>query len=74
MSKTKFSKKDQQKIEGFLKNFSGEYPDIRSEIASVLPAYNQLLDMHALSFEEFALQIEAKKQGFDYTDPLFSYD
>ena len=74
MGKTNFSKKDKSRVEHFLDLFSKERPDIRKEIASILPPYNELLEMHALSFEEFALQIEAEERGIDFTDPLFSYD
>lgn len=73
MKNAKLSPRDQARVDTFLTLFSKERTDIRAELASILPAYNELLEMHALSFEEFALQIEAEKQGLDYTDPLFSY-
>lgn len=74
MANTIFSKKEKARVDYFLELFSKERTDIRKEIASVLPAYNELLEMHALTFEQFALQIAAEERGIDYTDPLFSYD
>lgn len=74
MANSNFSKKDKARVEYFLDLFAKERKDIRKEIASVLPSYNELLEMHALTFEQFALQIEAEERGIDFTDPLFSYE
>ncbi len=57
----------------FFRNFAKEEKTIRDEIAQLLPAYNDLLNMHAKSFSEFALQATAEKQGLNYEDPLFDY-
>lgn len=68
------SQKDQARVDSFLSLFAKERTDIRAELSDIIPFFSELLDMHALTFEEFALQLEAEKQGIDYTDPLFSYD
>lgn len=74
MGNNNFSQHDKSRVDYFLELFSKERKDIRKEISALLPSYNELLDMHALSFEEFALQMEAEKRGINYKDPLFSYD
>lgn len=64
----------QQEVLNILELFSKESPEIRDEVASLLPSYNELLNMHALSFSEFALVPIAEEQGLDPADPLFDYN
>lgn len=64
----------QQEVLNILELFSKESPEIRDEVASLLPSYNELLNMHALSFSEFALVPIAEGQGLDPADPLFDYN
>jgi len=71
---TKLSKQSQERVDYFLKLFSKESKEIRSEISSLLPSQNELIDMNARSFREFALMPIAEKQGLSVSDPLFSYD
>ncbi len=63
----------EQKTNSFLMRFAKEDAAVRNDIANILPAYNDLLNMHAMSFSEFALQIAAEEQGLNYKDPLFDY-
>ena len=63
----------ERRINDYLELFSRESPQIREELACTLPAYNTLLSLHAKTFEEFALIFYARRQGIDYTDPLFSF-
>lgn len=67
------AKRTSKRAEKFLVSFSREHKDIRGEIARIIPEYNDLLEMHAVSFEEFALQYVAQQQGLPYEDPLFDY-
>lgn len=53
--------------------FARESPEVRAEIVRVLPAYNALINMHAQTFEQFALQSVARERGINYEDPLFDY-
>lgn len=64
----------QQEVLNILELFPKESPEIRDEVASLLPSYNELLNMHALSFSEFALVPIAEGQGLDPADPLFDYN
>ncbi len=57
----------------FFERFAKEDAATRREIASMLPTYNELLNMRARSFSEFALQIAVEQQGLNYCDPLFDY-
>ena len=66
-------KNNSLRTEKFLELFSRERQDVREAIAHVIPEYCELLGMHAVSFEEFALQEAAIQQGLPYTDPLFDY-
>lgn len=70
MAKT--SNSNQDRVELFLRAFAKEHPDIRAQLAAELPTYNELLDLHALSFEEFALLSVAKAQGCNIAEPFFS--
>ena len=70
MAKT--SNSNQDRVELFLRAFAKEHPDIRAQLAAELPTYNELLDLHALSFEEFALLSVAKEQGCNIAEPFFS--
>ncbi len=63
----------QKRVWEFFDLFADEGQEIRKEISAMLPAYNDLLNMHAKSFEEFALQLSAEEQGIDYTLPLFDF-
>lgn len=74
MRKKKISKYSNDRISAILEAFSAEHPDIRNELASILPAYNELLNMKALSFEQFALLNIAQKRGVDINHPSFSVD
>lgn len=65
--------KIEERVDAFISKFSREGIEVRNVIASTLPAYNQLLNMHARTFEEFALMRVAEEQGLPYTDPLFDY-
>lgn len=69
----KLSKRSLERVEALLQAFSQESKEIRDELVSRLPSYNELLGMHALSFEEFALLPIAKKKGLAVDDLLFSY-
>ncbi len=72
--KNKLSSVDAARVDEYLKVFAKENSAIRQELSSILPAYNELLEMHALSFKEFALLPIAEERGLDVSDPLFSYD
>lgn len=63
----------QQEVLDILKQISKESPEIRNEVASLLPSYNELLNMHARSFAEFALVPFAEEQNLNVADPLFDY-
>lgn len=67
------TKNNSARMEELLHLFSKENPEIRKALAWALPSYNLLLEVHAKSFEEFALLPIARQQGLDYTDPLFSF-
>jgi len=64
---------DSSRVEQFLRLFSKESPEIRQEIASTLPAYNIQLNLHASSFEEFALLPLAREKGMNVEDILFNF-
>ena len=62
-----------ERVETFLKLFSMESPAIREELANSLPSYNILVSLHAKTFEDFSLKRIAKRQGVNFSTPLFSY-
>ncbi len=55
----------------FLQDFAKEAPQIRDDIVKDLPAYNKLLSLNAMSFEDFALQQHAieRKTSYDEDNP-----
>lgn len=56
-----------------LELLSKEHPNVRKEIANTFPSYNSLLNLHAISFEEFALLPLARQKGVNYKDVLFDF-
>lgn len=62
-----------QEVLDILEQISKESPEIRNEVASLFPSYNELLNMHARSFAEFALVPFAEEQNLNVADPLFDY-
>lgn len=56
-----------ERVRDFLEDFSKEALEVRNSIVNALPAYNALLSLNASTFEEFALQWWAEKQGIDDT-------
>ncbi len=62
-----------KRIEELLQLFSEENAEVRDSVARILPSYNTLLSLHAITFEEFSLLPLARKQGLNYKDPLFSF-
>ena len=64
---------DEQRVSEFLELFKSEGKPIRDTVASILPAFNDMLNMCALSFEEFALQSVAIERGIDFRLPGFDY-
>lgn len=62
-----------KRIEELLQLFSEENAEVRNTVARILPSYNTLLSLHAITFEEFSLLPLARKQGLNYKDPLFSF-
>ena len=61
-------------VDLFLDYFKKQRPDVRDELANLIPSYHKLLKMHARTFEELALLPLAKGKGLDYETPLFSFD
>lgn len=68
------SQADSARIDALLELFSMESEAVRNELSSILPAYNDLMRLHAKSFEEFALLAVAKKEGLNTDDPIFSFE
>lgn len=62
-----------KRIVKLLQLFSEENAEVRDSIARILPSYNTLLSLHAITFEEFSLLPLARKRGLNYKDPLFSF-
>ena len=60
----------ESQVNWFLDNFKQQRPDIRDELAKIIPSYNKLLKMHARTFEELALLPLAKEKGMNYEYPL----
>lgn len=57
------TQKLKERKNAFLELFSRESQSIRNAIAADLPAYNSLLNLDAMSFEELALRQLAENQG-----------
>ena len=72
-SKNTLSADFARRVDAIREIFARESPEVRAELARVLPAYNALINMHAQTFEEFALQSVARDRGISYEDPLFDY-
>ena len=64
----------QSQVDLFLDYFKKQRPEVREELANILPSYNKLLNMHARTFEELALLPLARENGLDCENPLFSFD
>ena len=73
MMKTINEKSIQKRAEKLMEALSGELNAVRNEIAKSFPAYNSLLNLHAMSFEEFALLPLAREKNLNYCDVLFNY-
>ena len=56
-----------ERARAFLETFSREASDVRKSIVNDLPAYNALISLNALTFEDFALQWWAEKQAAEQT-------
>ena len=63
-----------ERVEEFINLFSKESSSVRKEIVSLLPAFNELLSMNALTFEQFALLPYASVQKCNVSDVLFDYN
>lgn len=61
--KEKKHRTSDKRKEDFLALFARESPHIRDSIVKDLPAYNALLGMNGLSFEDYALQVRATELG-----------
>lgn len=62
-----------QRAEEIMRALGEELPEVREEIAKSFPSFNSLLDLHARTFDEFALLPRAREKGLLYEDILFDY-
>lgn len=62
-----------QRAEAIMLALGKELPEVRDEIAKTFPSFNSLLNLHAKTFEEFALLPKARENGLPYEDLLFDY-
>lgn len=62
-----------QRADELMRLLGSELPEVRLELANSFPSYNSLLNLHAKTFEEFALLPIAREQDLHVDDALFSY-
>ena len=67
------SKKTKERCDRFLEAFAKENEEVRREIAAAIPTYNELLNMRARSFSEFALRDAAVKLGVGQHKGIIDY-